>query len=230
MAEVHLSALRRVRPRGPYRLGGNCNGGLVAFEMARRLARAGERVERLVVVRASARGVRNRRHAAAARALAALLRRPGAAERWRERFVQLDDAWRGASSGERLRLVRDKVRRLPGALAAQPLGAGAPPGPSPAGRLDRERLRDAYVRAAALYVPARYAGRVTVFWPERDEESPSDAVRWWRQVAADVELQVLPGDHLSYATRHVEAFARALDACLDGAAPGPRAGPGRDAC
>src|SRR4030095_15318709 len=31
MARQHLSTLRAAQPRGPYRLGGNCNGGLIAF-------------------------------------------------------------------------------------------------------------------------------------------------------------------------------------------------------
>jgi surfactin synthase thioesterase subunit len=75
--------------------------------------------------------------------------------------------------------------------------------------------------AAALYVPRPYPGRVTLFWPERDDETPSDAARWWKRVAAEVELQVLPGDHLSYATKHVEAFARKLRAELDRVAVEP---------
>jgi len=37
MAVDRLAALRAVRPRGPYVLGGHCNGALVALEMARRL-------------------------------------------------------------------------------------------------------------------------------------------------------------------------------------------------
>ncbi|HEU5220243.1 MAG TPA: amino acid adenylation domain-containing protein, partial [Gemmatimonadales bacterium] len=40
MAAVHLAAVRKVQPRGPYRLGGYCTGGLVAFEMARQLRQA----------------------------------------------------------------------------------------------------------------------------------------------------------------------------------------------
>src|SRR4029077_14949672 len=35
MATRLLRALRRHRPRGPYRLAGNCNGGLIALEVAR---------------------------------------------------------------------------------------------------------------------------------------------------------------------------------------------------
>jgi len=50
MAEDYLVSLREIQPSGPYRLGGHCNGGLVAFEMARRLEMVGEQVSVLVLV------------------------------------------------------------------------------------------------------------------------------------------------------------------------------------
>ncbi|MCP4658832.1 MAG: non-ribosomal peptide synthetase, partial [bacterium] len=50
MAEHYLEAIREVQPEGPYRLGGWSMGGLVAFEMARRLAEQNQRVERLVLI------------------------------------------------------------------------------------------------------------------------------------------------------------------------------------
>ena len=233
MAEAQLGALRRVQPHGPYRLGGNCNGGLVAFEMARRLEGDGERVELLVVIRASARGARHRWQAAAARLLATGLGRRSEGLLWQERLLELRDAWMRASGADRLRLLRAKLRQAPRALAARP--AAAAPAPcdgagTPPGRARRERLRDVYTRAAALYVPRPYPGRVTLFWPERDEEIPSDAARWWKRVAAEVELQVLPGDHLSYATKHVEAFARKLRAELDRVAVEPPGRAGTAAC
>jgi thioesterase domain-containing protein/malonyl CoA-acyl carrier protein transacylase/acyl carrier protein len=44
MAAYHIGTMRAVQPRGPYLLGGLCAGGLIAFEMARQLDQAGERV------------------------------------------------------------------------------------------------------------------------------------------------------------------------------------------
>jgi amino acid adenylation domain-containing protein len=44
MAEYYIREIRAVRPRGPYFLGGFSAGGLVAYEMARQLVEAGERV------------------------------------------------------------------------------------------------------------------------------------------------------------------------------------------
>ncbi len=39
MAALYLSAIRAAHPRGPYHLAGYSSGGLIAFEMARRLER-----------------------------------------------------------------------------------------------------------------------------------------------------------------------------------------------
>ena len=50
IAAHYLSEVRAVRPRGPYRLGGYCFGGVVAFEMAQQLRRAGESVDMLVLL------------------------------------------------------------------------------------------------------------------------------------------------------------------------------------
>lgn len=50
MAEHYLGAVREVQPSGPYLLGGRCLGGLVAYEMARRLEARGEHVPLLVVL------------------------------------------------------------------------------------------------------------------------------------------------------------------------------------
>jgi thioesterase domain-containing protein len=49
LAARYLEALRAQRPRGPYLLGGWSFGGLVAIELALRLAAAGEQVERVVL-------------------------------------------------------------------------------------------------------------------------------------------------------------------------------------
>lgn len=49
LAEFQLRHLRAVRPCGPYRLAGHSNGGVVAFELARRLEAAGETVQHLAI-------------------------------------------------------------------------------------------------------------------------------------------------------------------------------------
>jgi thioesterase domain-containing protein len=49
MAARYLRELRAIRPTGPYQLGGWSMGGLIAFEMARRLEAAGERLAPLLL-------------------------------------------------------------------------------------------------------------------------------------------------------------------------------------
>ncbi|MFJ4693897.1 amino acid adenylation domain-containing protein [Streptomyces sp. NPDC088766] len=50
LADSYLTALRTVQPHGPYTIGGWSFGGLVAFEIARRLRAAGQQVARLLVL------------------------------------------------------------------------------------------------------------------------------------------------------------------------------------
>ena len=54
MAADRIAALQQLRPRGPYLLGGHCNGALVAFEMARQLIALGEHVPAVVIIEARA--------------------------------------------------------------------------------------------------------------------------------------------------------------------------------
>jgi amino acid adenylation domain-containing protein len=49
MAAYYVAAVRELRPRGPYRLGGWSFGGVVAWEMAQQLAAAGEEVDLLAL-------------------------------------------------------------------------------------------------------------------------------------------------------------------------------------
>ena len=50
VASRHLPFLRSLQPKGPYQLGGHCNGALEALEMARQLLAAGEEVALLVML------------------------------------------------------------------------------------------------------------------------------------------------------------------------------------
>ncbi len=54
MAAAYLADLRAFQPRGPYYLGGYCFGGVVAFEMARRLQAQGEQVALLALINTGA--------------------------------------------------------------------------------------------------------------------------------------------------------------------------------
>lgn len=49
LADEYLEQVRRLQPQGPYLLGGNCSGGILAYQTARRLIAAGETVDLLVL-------------------------------------------------------------------------------------------------------------------------------------------------------------------------------------
>jgi|SRR5579871_6363471 len=53
MARDHVATLRAFRRHGPYLLGGLCNGGLIAVEMARQLAEMGEAVDLVAIIAAA---------------------------------------------------------------------------------------------------------------------------------------------------------------------------------
>ena len=217
MAERHLEVLREIRPHGPYRLGGNCNGGLVAFEMARRLRRQGERIDLLVMVRSSGRTLHLRFHDLLARGIAAsgLAQGGGDRLRWRRRLREFTAAWDRSTAAGRVALLWRKLSNVPRLMRNPVAVDGSENAPRPEAASDRwrEHLRDVYMRAAREYIPGTYDGPVTLFWPERDVEQPEEAAAWWRKVAK-VELQILPGDHLTYATVHVAEFANQLTARL----------------
>ena len=50
MAATHRESLRSLQPKGPYILGGFCNGAMIAYEMARQLHAEGETVDLLILI------------------------------------------------------------------------------------------------------------------------------------------------------------------------------------
>jgi amino acid adenylation domain-containing protein len=54
MADDYIRAMLEIQPRGPYVIGGYCNGGLIAYEMARKLGARGIEVDTVLLVDARA--------------------------------------------------------------------------------------------------------------------------------------------------------------------------------
>jgi len=220
MARRHLEALRSIRPDGPYRLGGLCNGGLVAFEMARLLAAEGQRVDALVAVAASASNARP-------------------AWRWLRRLLRSVTALRGYGPDRRARCLvelHEVLAPLDGMTARQRaafaltlprkirwiVASGAEPAdaPGPArGHAEtpherRRRLRRTYLRLDAEYALRPYSGPITLLWPAEDPVGPGEAARWWRRVAPRVDVRVIPGTHQTCLTEHASSAAEELRRCL----------------
>jgi acyl-CoA synthetase (AMP-forming)/AMP-acid ligase II/thioesterase domain-containing protein/acyl carrier protein len=52
LAGEYIKEIKKIQPKGPYILGGNCSGGTVAFEVARQLIDMGENVDYLIMTEA----------------------------------------------------------------------------------------------------------------------------------------------------------------------------------
>jgi amino acid adenylation domain-containing protein len=209
MARVHLEHLRAHRPHGPYRLGGTCNGGLVAFEMAQQLEAEGERVERLILISASASNGRYRRLRSATDRLAWI----GVRARLRRalflRLRQISMSLQGRSPAERLGYVMRKLSRIPGLLGEiHGFTETATSGVQAGG------FSDLYHQIDDEYVPGPHFGPLILITGEDDPEPPDEMAACWRRLGADVELHRLPGTHQDALTENMQLLAEALRAAL----------------
>lgn len=218
-AQIHLDAIRSVQPRGPYHLGGQCNGGLVALEIARRIRASGEGVASLTLVGASAQNVRYRAMMAIIEAAGRVAGVRAAARR--HAFRRLRDfaiTSRGATPSRRLRLTLNKLdvlRREAAHVARTRSHAAASLHPGPlADEGYRARIREHYVDLDRDYVPSRYRGRATLLWPRDDPSRVQDEVQAWRRVVEHLDVVVIPGDGKTCLTRHVRDLAAAMQAAL----------------
>lgn len=195
MAEHYLTALRQVQPDGPYQLVGWSFGGLVAFEMARRLLDQGCAVRLLALLDTS--------FATAESSLEP------------NRFlteVARSHGLPGSPEDPRAPGGMDGLARLASELH---ISAG----------LERESARRVVnmaftcLRAAHRYVPGLYGGPLALLRAaEAAEGGPrpaEEAFDWGRWCQRPVRLYRVPGDHYSM-TRfpHVQELARVLRGLL----------------
>jgi len=227
IAAERVLALRAVRPKGPYVLGGHCHGGFVALEMARQLRAEGESVEAVVMVDTMAPGGRVQVLYHTSEILGRL-RGLGQTDR-HELFKRLDQRmeeitlWaryyrgrlrtaRGLTSRTRLvaRRILATSRAVVRALAGRRLGPAAPTSEKPAGLAEQAENPHRVLRC---YVPRPYGGRVLLF--RADEFRAGRPDLGWSGLLSRPTVAVIPGDHHTCITRHVAVFAEQLEAMLD---------------
>jgi aspartate racemase len=225
MAAARLELVRQTRPHGPYVLGGFCNGGLVAFEMARQLEAAGETVSSLILLSVDG----SNSEFSWLERLVGLI--PGRGEHkfrsfleWRERVVfaravlkhQLEALATPAPISQQPRRFAKKIGRLVRKTFGlmRPRSLGAAPGvattqPEAAG-MD---IGLVYQQACSAYVPRRYNGPVHVLWP--DETPLRDGAAGWGSVMTRVKLVQVPGGHFtSLQGENLLALAEKIRLCL----------------
>jgi len=207
-----------VRPHGPYVLGGHCDGGLIALEMARQLQEAGERVELVVMVdtQAPSRGFRTlRRASTVAGEIRERSDRVWQKITWRPRYYQTRlQTLRRANVRSQTHYVLRKLVGLPGSFPAV-AEEKSPPSEGVLGNSVRSDYAESirvHRRAVKRYVPSRYTSPVVLFRAEQLPAYRPDL--GWSRLLSRLEVAVIPGDHHTSITRHVSDFGARLNEIL----------------
>jgi len=224
MAAAHLQALRAVCPTGPYIIGGFCLGGLVAYELAQQIKTSGDTVEMLLIIDAAPEDRPLRALQRLAKALGTLLRWDNHTQvahfgRWAvwrarlARWYELDAQAQTRTAIRRIRnrsiytydLLRRRLRFLRKSIDSSGTGAAT------VRELD---VPSAFLWASASYHPQPYGSPVALLLSDDLFRDSRDLSRDWRQLAPDLNVQLLKGAHLECITAHIETLAETIEGCL----------------
>jgi oxalate---CoA ligase len=198
-AEQHLHMLRQRFPVGPYVLGGFSHGGLIAFEMARKLVALGERVALLVVIDMPVSDPRLRLMREFFVRLGRLLGLPRRVVRNQFIMARSIAAYFREPFRVLLHLSRFSGRRgnpLRSALWS-PSAEQHFPG-NQIGEVENKLQRQANELSLMIqdYVPSCFDGDIVVFCSERGPASwVSNKTLGWGRVAKRVQIIGIPGNH-----------------------------------
>jgi thioesterase domain-containing protein len=203
MASDYLPVVRSIQPRGPYRLGGFCDGGFVAYEITTSLLAQGERVEHLILINTPAPSARIAWIDGAIRLVG---RQRRLWPEFRRRFAQIlalrlrrviSAFSQGPSSC--LRALRDQIELV----SARPIDFHGDPATS--------ELEVALGVVEHTYHPRPCASPLTLMWGE-EEYRPilHDDTMGWGALVRSVTVIPIPGDHLSGIRRACALIAERL--------------------
>jgi thioesterase domain-containing protein len=201
IATKHIQSMRTLQSEGPYLLGGFCNGAIVAYEMARQLHAQGERVECLVLIEPG--------YAPLLLLLA-------------HRVINLVGQLCGFTREQRgkcflrLRHIIKYLKRQRKNIAHFKAFKNIDPSIRTLTPTTSALLQDHYglfdwMRAEYRYGP--YSDRVTMIWAKQERFHGV-----WRRKAVQektVEVQLVPGAHVSCRTEYVQDLGQALKKSLN---------------
>lgn len=206
MALPYVSRLLELHPRGNFRLGGYCNGGLLAWEIAHQLARSGRQVDAVVLVNSlslnSRRLFRIFHHVVHGtsvpwtRTSKSRLRRDGMRVAW---------DWARRARGSRIGWIAQAFLSVRNRLVRR--NRATRPQGSPFAKYVAS-----YYRAMANYIPPKLDCEIVAITCERDANFFEWSAEPWTGLARDVHHAIVPGDHMTCITTHVEALAQSLNA------------------
>jgi thioesterase domain-containing protein/acyl carrier protein len=197
MAVDYIGEIKAHQSSGPYRLCGYSFGGLVAFEIARRLSEAGEKIE-----------------------FVGLFDTAMSPLRWPLRALL-------SIIGRRIARWAGNLRAAPlRAKSATLVGDNPPlpgvPSPLPASII---RVAASALIASARYRPGFYRGQLTLFTPVGREASLPSLEAIWREHARTLSVVETEGEHSTMLSApNADSTAASLTRCLssDGALPLPQ--------
>jgi oxalate---CoA ligase len=196
LALGYLPAVLAAQPTGAIRLGGHCNGGLMAIELAHQLWAMGREVDLVVLIEPISLNARPA-FRCAGRLLDGLL---AAVPRNRARVV------RAAIMFQLWRAFR---------WACERLGLNSPSEDDPASwALEPRETRKIYQRLMANYTPPRLEARILCLTAQGSSRAVEFDWKPWQRLSPAVTTAVIPGTHISCLTTHVDVLAQSLRKAL----------------
>ena len=206
MARHYIAEIRTVQPRGPYRIGGTCTGGLVAYEMAQQLKAQGQQVALLALM--DARPVNSIEDAAPLDEITLLINFA------RDLGLSVDG----------LQLSTDELAKLdPEELLSYVRQRAIEAGivPEDIQLADARKLFEVFklnVRAMQHYRPQPSSTRVTLLKAgEHAMVNASDETMGWGTLTSgEIEIHTVPGSHFTIVREpHVRSLAEQLADCIN---------------
>jgi len=219
MAEENIRRVLALQPQGPYLLGGYCNGGVVAYEMARQMTERGLEVGTVIMLDAvlprQFGWLRKLVHSGAGLARLKLSTRRRIYSQLRNYLVRMGDAYHEGPLALLTLYWQTARRKLLGLLGTPPDELGIPPhafdDPLQMARYDH------LVRALIDYQPGPFEGRIVLLrTQEGTEPDPVDRTAGWGELVSHIDVYDLPGDHLTCLTEHAGVVAGLIEKCLRG--------------
>jgi len=218
LAAAYLEEIRKVRPHGPYLLGGHCFGGLVAFEASQQLRRQGEEVALLVVMDVPARRPEGDPAPAGADDITWLVKLAGVIKESSGKDLGVTrEALQPFDAEARLHYFKERMQ----AAGFLPPGADVSP--------VRGLLRVFVANSTARYAPQDVRPVPIVLFragePHPDYDfSPADdpgrpieqsSLGWSAYAQGEVAVHVVPGNHITMMSEpHVARLAERVKQCL----------------
>ncbi len=198
MVVDYVDEIRTRQPHGPYLLAGECIGGVLAYEMARRLEELGESVALLVLLDT------DRPTPAALRKFCAEERAARRSNFWDVHIAHpFADHMHNLATlppGGKLRYIWQRATRQR-TFATAKSAASTP--------LDARKVLAHYPRLLMAHPVGAYRGKLTLLIDETSHRTLG-TLGWEEHHTAGVETHVLPGDHLSYIRENATTTAAKL--------------------